>query len=249
MKLTVLGCDGSWPAAGGATSGYLVQHDGFNLWLDAGTGTMAKLQEYIDISDVGALAISHGHADHYVDLYSLFVARFYGGLGDNRLPVYLPAGVWSEIEASSSEHSRNAMREAFAINHLEPGGPFEAGPIHVETRPMTHFGPALGFRLGAGDGVLAYTGDTGPTEEIETIARGAGVFLAEATWQDDSELLDFHLSARQAAEYAARAGVRKLVLTHVWPSLDAEVSLAQAKEAFDGEILLAEQGMQLEVGP
>src|SRR3972149_2439950 len=65
MKLTVLGSDGSWPGAGGATSGYLVQHEGFSLWLDAGTGTMAKLQEYVDISDLGAVAISHGHADHY----------------------------------------------------------------------------------------------------------------------------------------------------------------------------------------
>ncbi len=59
MELTVLGCSGTWPNADTATSGYLLQHDGFNLWIDAGTGTLANLQRHIDFGHIDGILISH----------------------------------------------------------------------------------------------------------------------------------------------------------------------------------------------
>jgi ribonuclease BN (tRNA processing enzyme) len=73
------------------------------------------------------------------------------------------------------------------------------------------------------------------------------VLVAEATWQDGREL-PFHMTARQAGDHAARAKARTLVLAHIEPILDKQISLAQAKEAFDGNVVLAESGLQLEVG-
>ena len=81
MELTVLGTSGTWPGPGGATSGFLVQHDGFNLWVDAGTGTFSRLQQHIAVADIHAVLVTHAHPDHFVDLYSCFYARHYGGLG------------------------------------------------------------------------------------------------------------------------------------------------------------------------
>jgi ribonuclease BN (tRNA processing enzyme) len=68
MELTVLGTAGTWPPAGGATCGFLVSHEGTNIWLDAGTGTFARLQEHIGIDDVAAIVVSHGHTDHFIDV-------------------------------------------------------------------------------------------------------------------------------------------------------------------------------------
>src|SRR5205814_2160189 len=68
VKLTVLGSHGTWPRAGGAASGYLLSQDGFHLWLDAGTGTLAKLQEHVDPFGLGAVVVSHRHFDHFLDL-------------------------------------------------------------------------------------------------------------------------------------------------------------------------------------
>lgn len=136
----------------------------------------------------------------------------------------------------------------FEVGDLEPGGSFELGPFRILARPMEHLGiPALGYRIESDDGTLAYSGDTGPTLDLEEIARDADVMLCEATWQDRDDLLPFHLSSRQAADHARRAGAHRLVLTHIWPSLDKEVSRAQAAEAFDGPIELAVEGLTLEV--
>ena len=77
MELTVLGTGGGWAMANGAACGYLLQHDGFNLWVDAGTGTLANLQAHVAIPDVDAVVISHRHFDHFLDLYPYFLARYY----------------------------------------------------------------------------------------------------------------------------------------------------------------------------
>ena len=113
---------------------------------------------------------------------------------------------------------------------------------------MAHVGvSALGFRIEVEGASLAYTGDAGPSDDVVKLARDADVFLSEATWQDQEDLLPFHLSARQAGEHAERAGAGRLLLTHIWPTLDVATSLAQAAEAYTGPVELAIEGARIEV--
>ena len=248
MELTVLGCSGTWPNADTATSGYLVQEDGFNLWVDAGTGTLANLQHHIELSRIDGILISHEHPDHFVDLYPCFYAWHYGELGEPGLPVFVPLDFTQKLADLVSIDSQVVMRTAFSFAEIAPGEAFQVGPFRVKTEPMAHLGlPALGFRLESDGAVLAYTGDTGPTHHVEDLARDADTFLAEATWQDRDDLLPFHMSSRQAAVHAREAGSGRLVLTHVWPTLDKQVSVSQAAEEFDGPIEAAAEGMRLPV--
>lgn len=240
MELIVLGSSGTWPNAERSTSGYLVREDGFNLWMDAGTGTLANLQRHIGISEIHAIVVSHEHPDHFVDLYPAFYALHYGELGEPGLPLFVPTDFSQRLADLVSIDSQVAMRRAFEFTEVAPGEGFQVGPFRIKTEPMAHLGlPALGFRVESDGQVLAYTGDTGPTHHVEDLARDADLFLSEATWQDREDLLPFHLSSRQAAVHAREAGVGRLVLTHIWPSLDPAVSVAQAAEEYDGPIELA----------
>ena len=134
-----------------------------------------------------------------------------------------------------SEGGRNVMAEAFDFRTLRGGETFDVGPFHIEAFEMTHIGvQALGYRIEAGGRILAYTGDTGPCDAAVEIARDADLYLAEATYQDASNLMPFHLSATQAGEAAKAAGAKRLMLTHITPDLDPEVSRAEAAAAFDG---------------
>jgi len=246
--LVVLGCDGSWPGPGGAASGYLVRHDGYDVWMDAGFGTIGRLQEHVALTELDAVLLSHAHRDHVVDLYALFASRRFGRSEAQDLPVYALPDVKTSMAPLISSRSGDAWEQTFDWRELGGGGRVSVGPIVVECFDMQHFGPALGFRLSVGDRVIAYTGDTGPCDAVEELARGADVFLAEATWQDSEKTHDKHLTAREAGGFASRGGVGKLVLTHLEPGHDGDVSIAQAREAFDGDIVLAEPGMRLEVG-
>jgi ribonuclease BN (tRNA processing enzyme) len=248
VELIVLGAHGPWPSPGGATSGYIVRHDGFNLWADLGSGTLGNLQKHIRVGEVGAAFVSHAHPDHFVELYQLSFARYFDPESVPGLPLYCPPGFFDLATRLVSADTRGFMEETFDVRETEPGSDFEIGPFRVATRPMAHLVTTLGIRVEADGQVLAYTGDTGPTEQIEGIAKDAGMLLAEATWQDDDELKWFHLSSRQAAEHAARAGAGRLVLTHMYPRRDREAARAQAAEAYEGEIVLASEGLRLEVG-
>lgn len=249
MELTVLGSSGTWPPAGGATCGYLVAHEGTVLWLDAGTGTFANLQLHIEVRDIAAIVITHGHPDHFVDVVPAFYARYYGGLGDPGLPFYCPEGFTNLISLLVSEDGRDVMGDAYAFTTLTDGDRVQVGTFDIRAFEMTHVGvKALGYRIEAGGVVFAYTGDTGPCDAVIELARDADVLMAEASYQDDSTLLPFHLSARQAAEHAKAAGVGRLLLTHILPTLDPAVSLAEARSAFDGPVEIADLGMITEIG-
>jgi ribonuclease BN (tRNA processing enzyme) len=248
VELLVLGGQGTWPEAGGACTGYLVRHKGFNLWLDLGTGTMANLRRHLDLLDVDAVVISHRHPDHLLDLFPFFYARLFHPQRPLGLPLYLPPGTIEHASALLSDQGGAELFEVFDVRPIEPGATFEIGPFRVATLPMLHPVPTLGMRLEADGRALAYTADTGPSEGVVTLAKGADVLLAEATWLDvPNGASPIHMSAGQAGEHATRAAARRLVLTHMrWATTDPEGGLDRARSAFDGAVDLAEEGLSVE---
>jgi len=245
MELTVLGCDGSWPGPGGTGSSYLLTSEGFHLVLDLGGGTLGRLQENIGIADIGAVCISHAHHDHYADLFPLSIARYGGGLGTPGLQLLVPPGFLERVSPTLMPGTEEAWSNAFDMRTVSGGDEHVVGPFSIQAFAMTHVDGSLGFRVSAGDGtVLAYTGDTGPSDVVYDLAAGADIFLAEATHIDGGEVY-FHLTARQAAHYASAAGVGCLVLTHLEPGVDPAASLIQAREVFGGRSLVAHPGLRV----
>ena len=96
-QVTVLGTCGAFPEPGRACSGFAVDWDGYRLVLDLGYATLARLLAHWPDGAVDAVAITHEHPDHCVDLHGLFRMRFYGGSGGPRLPLYCPPGVLNRL--------------------------------------------------------------------------------------------------------------------------------------------------------
>ena len=249
MELTVLGSSGAFPAAGGAAAGYLLRHDGFRLWIDAGTGTFANIQKDVPYEEIDAVLITHEHVDHCIDLYPLYIARSFHPEPLPPLPLYCLQGVFDRVAALDDPEGVAEMRRTFDVRPIEAGQEFELGPFSVRTRLLPHWVPNLGLRLEADGRALVYTGDTGPTDELPDLARDADLLVAEASWLKVREGRDpFHLTAGQAGEHAARAGVGRLMLSHFWPGSDRARSREQAEGAFDGRVELAAEGGRHEVG-
>jgi ribonuclease BN (tRNA processing enzyme) len=250
VELHVLGSCAAWPEARRAATGLLVSHDGFTAALDMGTGTLGALQAVIPHHRLDAVLVTHRHLDHCLDLYPLSVARGFHPEPLDRLPLYAPPGVFERIAALEDAEGVEEMRNRiFDVRTFDPGRGFEVGPFRVSTRLLPHAVPNAGYRIEADARVLAFTGDTGPSEEIEELGRDADLLVAEASWLEaDEQLGPIHLTARQAGEHAARAKADALMLTHFWPGVDRDASRAQAAEAFDGDLHVAEEGMRVEVG-
>jgi ribonuclease BN (tRNA processing enzyme) len=245
MQVTIVGWSGSYPGPASPASCYLIDTGDFRLVLDLGNGALGALQQYTDITTVDAICLSHLHADHCIDMTGLSVVQNYHPAGPRpRIPVYGPSGTSERLSrALGSEHL--GMDDAFTFATLEPGTT-EIGPLRVTTGRVSHPVETFAFRIEHAGRSLAYSADTGPCDELVRLAAGADVLLSEASFIDGTtQPPDLHLTAREAAQHAARAGAGELVLTHLVAWNDPAISLEQAKQAFDGPVRLAACGLQL----
>lgn len=77
MRLTIIGCSGSFPGPDSPSSCYLLEAEGFRMLLDFGNGALGALQRHLGLYDVDAICLSHLHADHCLDMCPYHVVRTY----------------------------------------------------------------------------------------------------------------------------------------------------------------------------
>ena len=248
MRLTVLGCAGSFPGPESACSAYLVEAEGFRLLLDFGSGSLSALQRYAGLKSVDAIILSHLHCDHMADAAVYVVCRRYAPEGAlPPLPVYAPAGAPERLAAAYSA-DEGPLDDVYTFYGLQPGS-FPIGPFTVTVDRVNHPIETYGVRLEYDGRVLAYSGDTAPCEALLRLAQGADLFLCEASYIDGVDNPpDLHLTGREAGEIATKAGVRRLLLTHLVTAWGSEVeTLENAVSSFQGPVEIARPGARYEV--
>ncbi len=247
VRLTVLGACGAWPEAGQACSGYLVEHDGFRLLIDAGYATVPRLFTRIAASQLDAVFISHGHPDHCADLNPLLRARALSDDPAPPLPVFAPPGA---LDAVLALDRPGMLAGALELHEFAVGSGFGIGPFDALTRLLPHWLPNAGLRLAAGGAVLAYTGDSGPDPGIAVLARDADLLLAEASYPDTvpPDAQAYLSSASQAGRQAARTRARRLALPPLMPGTSHEAARAAAAAGYLGQLSVATAGMSFQLG-
>jgi ribonuclease BN (tRNA processing enzyme) len=253
VRLTVVGCAGSFPSPDSPASCYLVEADDaegrtWRVVLDLGSGALGPLQRYTRLDALDALVLSHLHPDHFMDVCGLYVARRYSpdGPSPQALPVFGPPGVAVRIAQAYGADAAD-VAATFDVRELADGRPVTLGPLTLTPYGVEHPVEAYGVRVEARAGrraeVLAYTGDTDACPGLLPLAKGADLFLAEASFQEGrDEDRGVHLTGLRAGQAAAEAGCRRLLLTHVPVWTDPEVVLAEARSAFPGPVELARPG-------
>jgi ribonuclease BN (tRNA processing enzyme) len=225
FAVTVLGCSGSYNSAGSPCSGYLVRAGGKNLWLDCGNGTLTNLQRHIDPAAVDAIVVTHSHPDHCVDLFGMHVLATYG-LERAGIPVIAAP----DVEACMRPLARS-WKSTFDWQEVGDGDRTEIGGMQLHFLRTDHPVPTLAVEMRAAGKRFVYTADTGPTWSPEAFEPGADLLLSEAS--------DIHISAKQAGTFARDARAQRLVLTHLWPTVDRALAQAEGSDAFGDAVALA----------
>lgn len=239
LQLTVLGCSGTHPGPERMCSSYLIEVDGYRLVLDCGNGSLSNLQRRWDVSEIDAVIISHLHPDHFADLYGLYYSLRFHPDGPRSVPVYAPQGAW-EFAAQLLD-SADTFAETCRFETATAGDVLDLGPLRVELFAANHPVETLASRISGGGRVLAYSGDSAPTEALSHAGRDADLVLLDATWLERQRPLPtgVHMTAFEAGRTAAEANASRLVVTHVFPSNDVEDAVAEARRAYDGDVIAA----------
>lgn len=251
MKLTVIGCAGSFPSPDTPCSAYLVEAGGYRLLIDFGTGSLGELQKYIDPHLIDAVMVTHLHADHFFDTCAYAVMRRYAPARPGApLPLYGPAGVADRIISAYGGHGElcpSDLRDVYDFRELEPGS-FDLGPLSIRVDRVAHPVETFGVRVEHAGSSLAYSSDTGPCEALESLAAHCDVLLAEASYLEGRENpKDVHLTGKEAGDYATKAGAGRLLLTHlVEPWGSKAETLAEARAAYTGPVEVVRPGQVYE---
>lgn len=242
MRLTVLGSSGTFAGPDDACSGYLVEHDGFRLLMDAGPGSLSNLQRHLPLDRLDAVLLSHAHPDHWADLPTLCNAyRFV--LHRDDLPVIGPMEALARVEAALGSD----VAPTFALEDAVDGDEFDLGPLELRCVAVDHPGDTLGYRLAVGGASVGYSADTGPNWSYKEFNAPVTLGLCEASYVDSADTGGMHLSAAQAGSMCREAGVSFLAATHIVPGQDRGAIMAEATENFGGEVHLAVPHLRFEL--
>jgi ribonuclease BN (tRNA processing enzyme) len=213
VKLTVVGCSPAWPNPGSAHSGYLVTSGDRRLLLDCGPGVLARLREAEPWPTIDAIVLTHLHLDHCGDLVPWLWGHVLGPAKEIPGPqLFVPPAGLARISAFAP---LGRFLEVFGVHEYADGDTFEAAGHLVTPRAVIHYGePAFALRVEHDGRILAYSGDSGPTQSLVEVAWDADAFLCEATLLEREPEPHGHLSAAEARVIAAEAGAKRLLITH-----------------------------------
>jgi len=220
VRLIVIGSSPAWPNPGSAHSGYMLEAYGKRVLLDCGPGVLGRLRETELWPNVDAIAITHFHLDHWGDLVPWVWGSFYlatnGPLPKPDLWVQ-PGGTDYLVALGERLGFPDMFERTFHLREYKPDTPFDVGKLAVTAIRVPHYMlQTYAFRVESDSHVLAYSGDSAPSQELVEAARGADLFVCEATLlrgELDGEPRG-HLSLEEAIEAFEASGARRLLVTH-----------------------------------
>lgn len=251
MEMIVLGSGTAVPHPERGSAGYLVRGGGRTILVDVGLGTLRTLAALgISLVEPDAAAFTHLHLDHTAELAPLLFALRNPGIGRTKTLTLLGAFGFRDFYARLRRMYGawvEPLDYRLEIEEID-ARPVSLGGFSLRAFPVSHTPQSVAFRVeDPADGkAMAFSGDTDVCEGLVDAARGADLAVFECSFPDDRKV-EGHLTPGEAGEIAARAGAKRLLLTHFYPECEGEDILGQCRKTYSGEILLAEDLLRVSV--
>ncbi|OIP60911.1 MAG: MBL fold metallo-hydrolase [Nitrospirae bacterium CG_4_9_14_3_um_filter_53_35] len=250
MKLTILGSGTGLPSAARGGPGYLVQDGDTNLVMDLGMGTLAKLDRIrVPLKEIGPILISHLHPDHTAELVSLlFALKNLSIRREKTLQILGCRGLIKQIKQLQKIYGNWISPQGFSLNIHEMGKDEAVlGDLRISAVRVRHTEHSVGFRLTSrSGGVLAYSGDSDVCPGLVELVRDADLAIVESSFPDGQKCPG-HLTPAEAGKTAREAGVKRIVLTHLYPECEGVDLAAQCRRFYQGEVWVAKDMMALDI--
>ena len=213
---------------------------GVSLLLDCGGSSLPMIKRHIDPADVTAIAITHLHGDHFGGIPFLLDEQKWSG---RRTPIVIggPPSLRMRVELESQAFTIGTSREYLGFDALYlvlDRDEQDVGGARVAAYPVKHSPQAEphGLRVRVDGKLIAYSGDAAWSDELVALARGADLFICEATLFATSEekANPVHVSYETLRANRARFECDRMVLTHLGATSLAHLREMDIESATDG---------------
>jgi ribonuclease BN (tRNA processing enzyme) len=278
-RLILLGTGGGpRPRRVSSAAAQVIVINGAAYVIDCGDGVARQLvMAGVPLSSLRSIFVTHHHSDHNADYGNLILLAWTTGLR-TRVDTWGPPPLQRmtelffemnsyDIKTRIADEGRPALQPLVHVHELRKGGLVMQDENVKVTAAVVHHPPvtpSFGYRFDAADRSIVISGDTTPTPSLIELARGADVLVQEALFTPALDrmvarvpnasalrksILSHHTTAEDAGRVAKEAGVRKLVLSHLVPPDDPEITeemwIAAARVHFDGEIVVGRDLLEI----
>lgn len=241
VSVTFVGTGHAFADGGRAHSCIHVAADGVSLLLDLGAGAFPALRRTIDIGTIDAVAVSHLHGDHFGGIPFLVLEQHFRHRERPLIvagPPSLPARLRLAEHAMYPDFFTAPGRPRFEVREVTLGEtPHEIGSATVSAHPVEHIPSAEphGLRVRVAGKTVAYSGDARWSDDLARLAKGADLFICEASnfERDDPA----HISYKTLMAHRAELDCPRIVLTHVGRDVHDRAAEVELKVATDGMVI------------
>ncbi len=249
--ITILGSGTCVPSPDRHACSALIRAGNTTIMLDIGPGIMGQLvKKGVHITDIDYILLSHFHVDHCADLAPFIFATKYAGFSREK-PLTLMGGTGIRTLYAKLDDAYGGNLEMpegmLNIIELDRQGCMAVGTEDIQLSWATahHKPESRAYRFADLTGFsCVYSGDTDYCPALIDLAKEADILICESAMPDELKVPG-HCTPSLAGEMATRAGVEKLVLTHLYPECDNVDIVTQCRSVFDGEIIIAQDLMTL----
>ncbi len=244
-RITFLGTASAVPNQTHQNSHFILETDGKVVLVDCAGNPVVRLEQAgIDPLAITDLILTHFHPDHVSGAPLLLMDLWLMGREDP-LSIYGLQGVIDKFEKMMALYEWQDWKGFYPVEfHRLASEEFTSvlttDTISIHSSLVCHMIPAIGLRFELPEGIIVYSTDTGPCEQVIRLAEGADILIHEASGSSNG-----HSSAAEAGVIASRAGIKKLVLIHYPPTANIADLIAEAGSTFNGDVVAAEDMMQL----
>ncbi|WP_017726813.1 MBL fold metallo-hydrolase [Halalkalibacterium ligniniphilum] len=239
MKITVVGYWHGYPEKGEATSGYLLEKNGYHLLLDCGSGVISNVQRFCSLDQLDGIVLSHYHHDHKADIgvfhYARIIQHSLGKTMKN-------AAIYGHRQDEASFQSL-AYGNVVEAKSYSDTGPLQIGPFSFTFLLTNHPVPCYAMRIEDGERSFVYTADSSYMEELATFAHECDLLIAECSGYGSQDVAQFgHMNSYDVGKLATKAQAKKLLLTHLPHAGDHEQLRDETATIYHGDISVARLG-------
>jgi len=247
VKLTVVGCGDAFGSGGRLQTCYLVQSASTSFLVDCGaTAIIGCSRLGIDPNTIPTVFISHLHGDHFAGLVWWLLYSQHVGKRTTPLTVIGPKDIEARFITAAEVFfpGSTGVQRKYDLTFREyaKGAPLDEGAVRVETFEVKHpsGAPPYALRFEVDGRVLSFTGDTDWVENLVLAGKDADLYIMECYQFDGAPR--YHMAWKTIEANLDRIGAKRTMLTHM-----AKVMLDRRHEVTDPRIVLAEDGLTLEI--
>ena len=260
-RLILLGTGGGpRPRKASSGSAQVIVSNGVAYVIDCGDGVARQLAfAGVPLPSLRHVFITHQHSDHTADYGNLILLAWTAGL-NSRVDTWGPPPLArmtqlffemnaSDVDMRIANEGRTPLAPLVHVHELREGGAVTSdGNVTVTAALVDHppVVPAFGYRFDARDRSLVISGDTAPSRNLAKLAAGADVLVHSVMYPPaidrlvarvpnaaalKASIVAHQTAAEDAGRVAQQAGVKTLVLSHLVPPDDPEVTDAMWREA------------------